>query len=201
MANSTQRGQAANDRFTPPRLSGRGYVGTAAAARAAEPQAPRGRSASPLLSAEDHLNVARAPKLTSALREGARAVEHWAADGVDRLRGWATKTPPGQALGAADDLSRNRNAMIEADWIGADKYFHCKGNCEAAQRGDVGEWAAQHLSNARESYGKLKGDPHWDALEDQDANRLGRLQGRAAPAQACSVSCAALRPAGLPKRY
>lgn len=32
----------------------------------------------------------------------------------------------------------------------SDKYFHCKGNCEAAQRGSTGDATAENIGNARE---------------------------------------------------
>nr|CRH04305.1 protein of unknown function [Candidatus Magnetococcus massalia] len=36
---------------------------------------------------------------------------------------------------------------------GADKFFHCKANCEATQHGPGGRQAAESLSHLRELYG------------------------------------------------
>lgn len=33
--------------------------------------------------------------------------------------------------------------MREANWKNSDKYFHARGNYDAAQRGAGGEWAAE----------------------------------------------------------
>lgn len=33
--------------------------------------------------------------------------------------------------------------MREANWKNADKYFHARGNADAAQRGSGGKWAAE----------------------------------------------------------
>jgi hypothetical protein len=109
------------------------------------------------------------------------------------------RTPTGQAAGAAYSLHSNYDAMREANWKGDDKYFHCKGNCEASQLGATADWTATHLANGREAYGQyVKHDPRSDELEDQSANRFGRAQGRAQPAGACNALCGRYRPVGLP---
>lgn len=103
---------------------------------------------------------------------------------------------------AAGPLVRNRGDMVDAGWVGADKYFHCKGNCEAAQRGQASEEAAVRLGNARELYGTyVKGDPRSDSAADQAANRFGRSQGRTQPGASCSALCSGYRPRGLPSSY
>ncbi|MGA0604966.1 hypothetical protein ACO2Q0_03115 [Phenylobacterium sp. VNQ135] len=105
------------------------------------------------------------------------------------------------APSAVSPLRRNYNDMVQADWIGADKYFHCKGNCEAAQRGPLAVRAAERLGNAREIYGRWKGDPPSDKAADQRANAFGRQQGSRNPGAQCSALCASYRPHGLPDRY
>ena len=62
-------------------------------------------------------------------------------------------------------------------WANQDKYFHCRANCEAAQRGKGGEAAAACLSDAREKADQLTGDPA--SAADQVANQFGRSQGAA----------------------
>ncbi|KAM7330820.1 hypothetical protein ACRRTK_010009 [Alexandromys fortis] len=46
------------------------------------------------------------------------------------------------------DMWRAYSDMKEANWKGADKYFHARGNYDAAQRGPGGAWAAKVISTA-----------------------------------------------------
>ncbi|XP_012889585.1 PREDICTED: serum amyloid A-5 protein-like [Dipodomys ordii] len=107
-------------------------------------------------------------------------------------------------LGASSDLSFVREAtlgawdmwrayrdMREANWIGADKYFHARGNYDAAKRGPGGVWAAEVLSDARENVQSFLGRGDDDTLEDQKANRWGRS----------GNDPNHFRPAGLPDKY
>lgn len=43
----------------------------------------------------------------------------------------------------AKDMWRAYSDMREANYKGADKYFHARGNYDAAQRGPGGAWAAE----------------------------------------------------------
>lgn len=52
--------------------------------------------------------------------------------------------------GGTDDFRRNFSDMNTTHIPGADKYFHCKANCQAARRGTGGEHAACLLSNMKE---------------------------------------------------
>nr|XP_037855525.1 serum amyloid A-1 protein [Chlorocebus sabaeus] len=81
--------------------------------------------------------------------------------------------------------------MREADYINADKYFHARGNYDAAQRGPGGVWAAEVISNAREDIQKLLGRGAEDTLADQAANEWGRS----------GKDPNHFRPAGLPEKY
>ncbi len=83
-----------------------------------------------------------------------------------------------QTYHAADIFRKNREDMMAADTVGGDKYFHCKANSEASSQGQYGEDAAETLSDIREIYGQLKGDPVSDSIEDQQANAAGRRAGR-----------------------
>jgi RHS repeat-associated protein len=111
-------------------------------------------------------------------------------------------TIPGQGYaGAAGDFLRNYRDMRDANTIGADKYFHCKANCEAAQRGKQGQQMACLISDGREWFDQnIKGDPASASAADQAANQYGRNQG-ASSSQSCSQLCAPLRPNGLPASY
>ena len=86
-------------------------------------------------------------------------------------------------------------------WKYADKYFHCKGNCEAAKCGSSGYDEACLVSDLREVYGLFKGDPRADSRADQAANMHGRNGARSNPTQSCQVICSQYRPRGLPAQY
>nr|XP_051689891.1 serum amyloid A-1 protein isoform X2 [Oryctolagus cuniculus] len=49
----------------------------------------------------------------------------------------------GEATQGAWDMWRAYSDMREANYINADKYFHARGNYDAAQRGPGGVWAAK----------------------------------------------------------
>ncbi|WAR23471.1 SAA-like protein [Mya arenaria] len=61
--------------------------------------------------------------------------------------------------------------MRRANTIGADKYFHARGNYEAARRGTGGRHAATLISNAREYWQGGSGRGAEDSAADQEANR------------------------------
>lgn len=86
----------------------------------------------------------------------------------------------GEAVGAARDFGRNYRNMRDANTIGADKYFHCRANCEASSRGETGRAVAERLSNMREIVDqRVGGDPPEASQQDQQANVAGRNAGDA----------------------
>lgn len=93
--------------------------------------------------------------------------------------------------------------MREANTHGADKYFHAKANCEAAQRGPAGVAVAIQISNMREWFDTRwpQNDPLSASAADQRANRTGRIAGITDPWSSCSSMLRELRPNGLPTRY
>jgi RHS repeat-associated protein len=106
----------------------------------------------------------------------------------------------GQAVGATGDFLRNYNDMRNANTIGADKYFHCKANCEASRRGSTGNATACTISDAREWFDQtIKGDSASASEADQVANRYGRDQ--SSPLNSCDITCSGFRPNGLNSRY
>nr|XP_020142143.1 serum amyloid A-1 protein-like isoform X1 [Microcebus murinus] len=118
------------------------------------------------------------------------------------VRGWFSFL--GEAAGGAWDMWRAYSDMREANYINADKYFHARGNYDAAQRGPGGVWAAEkislvihlllaclHHSDAREGIQKLMGHGAEDSLADQAANEWGRS----------GKGPNFFRPAGLPDKY
>ncbi|HYE37988.1 RHS repeat-associated core domain-containing protein [Methylocaldum sp.] len=111
-------------------------------------------------------------------------------------------TLPGQAVvGATGDFLGNYKDMRDANTIGADKYFHCKANCEATHRGKSGEATACTISDAREWFDQnVKGDPASASAADQIANTSGRSGANSSP-MSCELVCAPFRPNGLPANY
>lgn len=108
---------------------------------------------------------------------------------------------------AGSNFSRNYGDMRDANTIGADKYFHCKANCEASSLGETGEAVARTISNGREIVDQhIKGDPRSASPADQRANVAGRSAGRriregGSGAHQCTAACDHFRPNGLNKRY
>ncbi|XP_060603361.1 serum amyloid A-1 protein-like [Ruditapes philippinarum] len=88
-------------------------------------------------------------------------------------------------------MYRAYSDMKESDWKYSDKYFHARGNYDAAQHGTGGRHAAKVISDAREVYGFFFGDSPADRAADQEANEHGRNGGD--PNK--------YRPRGLPKKY
>ncbi len=89
--------------------------------------------------------------------------------------------------------------MRDANTIGADKYFHCMANCQAAREGEGGRDAAKIISEGRELTDQyIKGDRRSDCDADRAANKQGRDGNPNTP---CSQVCGSLRPNGLNPRY
>lgn len=103
------------------------------------------------------------------------------------------------SLPGAKDMWRAYSDMREANYKGADKYFHARGNYDAARRGPGGAWAARVISDARENVQRItdrfkhgsSGHGAADSRADQYANRWGRS----------GKDPNHFRPAGLPKKY
>ncbi|XP_043308509.1 serum amyloid A protein isoform X2 [Cervus canadensis] len=100
----------------------------------------------------------------------------------------------------AKDMWRAYRDMKEANYKGADKYFHARGNYDAAQRGPGGAWAAKVISNARENIqgitdplfkGMTRDQVREDSKADQFANEWGRS----------GKDPNHFRPPGLPDKY
>ncbi|MDX2060499.1 MAG: RHS repeat-associated core domain-containing protein, partial [Gemmatimonadales bacterium] len=105
-------------------------------------------------------------------------------------------------FGSMTDFIDNYADMREANTIGADKFFHAKANCQAAQRGPVGTRTAAAISNVREWTDQhIKGDPAEASKEDQAANVFGRSAGGRNPRASCSQLVGKFRPKGLNPKY
>ncbi|XP_068587251.1 serum amyloid A [Cebidichthys violaceus] len=96
-----------------------------------------------------------------------------------------------EALYGARDMARAYTDMVEANYKESDKYFHARGNADAAQRGEGGKWAAEVISNVREWVQERTGHGAEDSAADQKANEHGRNGGDPND----------YRPPGLPEKY
>lgn len=89
--------------------------------------------------------------------------------------------------------------MREANYKNSDKYFHARGNYDAARRGPGGAWAAKVISDARENVQRVtdlfkhgdSGHGVKDSRADQAANAWGRS----------GKDPNHFRPRGLPDKY
>ncbi len=72
-----------------------------------------------------------------------------------------------------NDLIRNYKKMRNINLIGADNFFHCKANYEAANRGLWGNIVGKTISFGREALNLIQGDTLADSLKDWNANRKG----------------------------
>jgi hypothetical protein len=106
----------------------------------------------------------------------------------------------GQTLDAINDFLGNYFDMREANTIGADKYFHCLANCQAAEEGGNGEFTSRVISESREQIDEhIKRDPRSACDADRAANDHGRSGGRSGGD--CREVCSGFRPRGLHEGY
>ena len=102
-------------------------------------------------------------------------------------------------IGALQDLWNNYSKMREAWTIGADGYFHCMAQCQAARRGRGGAFTAGLVGELREMVDQhVFGDPEWACDEDRVANDMGREGDLNLP---CETVCAVFRPPWLDPKY
>lgn len=95
----------------------------------------------------------------------------------------------------ATDFVRNYINMVQANTIGADKYFHCMANCQSSQRGPGGVSVAIGISEGREWFDEnIKGDSANACNADRAANSQGQS---GAGGGSCNQVCGSLRPSGL----
>lgn len=100
------------------------------------------------------------------------------------------------------DFKRNFDDMNDAKTHGADKYFHCKANYQAAKRGWVSKATARFLSDAKEAKDKYyESYPDSDIVMDQHANFHGRKAADSGYYKSAEEACAIFRPKSLDKRY
>lgn len=82
--------------------------------------------------------------------------------------------------------------MVDANTVGAYRFYHCRANCLAIQRGPTGEYWAHKLSDTREAIDQVRGGKPESSAQDQEANEFGRTTGKAT--EHCSLSCQRFSP-------
>ncbi|KAG7173938.1 serum amyloid A-5 protein-like [Homarus americanus] len=128
------------------------------------------------------VSAAPQPGLWDSIVDAAKSVGQRGRDAADFAKG--------AAQGTGDMIKAYRD-MKEANWRDSDKYFHSRGNADAASRGPGGKWAAEVISDTRELTDRLRGGTAADSARDQAANEWGRNGGD--PNR--------YRPQGLPGQY
>lgn len=107
-----------------------------------------------------------------------------------------------KAGNAFTDFVKNYFDMRRVKYKDADKYFHCKANYQAAQRGWTGRSIAKTLSDAKELIDQnYKKYPQEDSDADQRANNHGREAALSGEYQSARDACAIFRPKGLDDQY
>uniref|UniRef100_A0A8D0XSQ7 Serum amyloid A protein n=1 Tax=Sus scrofa TaxID=9823 RepID=A0A8D0XSQ7_PIG len=105
----------------------------------------------------------------------------------------------GEAYEGAKDMLRAYSDMREANFKNSDKYFHARGNYDAAQRGPGGAWAAKVISDARENVQRVtdlfKHGDSGHGVEDSRADQAANAWGRS------GKDPNHFRPPGLPDKY
>ncbi|XP_008061024.1 serum amyloid A-4 protein-like [Carlito syrichta] len=104
-----------------------------------------------------------------------------------------------EAAQGAWDLWRANWHMLEANYRNSNRYFHARGNYDAAQRGPGGIWAAKVLSNTRQYLQGLLSHYYFGSsssvLDDLELNRKAEEWGRS------GKDPNHFRPDGLPEGY
>ncbi|CAO2632630.1 Serum amyloid A-4 protein [Lemmus lemmus] len=104
-----------------------------------------------------------------------------------------------EAIQGTRDMWRAYTDMREANWIGADKYFHARGNYDAARRGPGGAWAAEVLSTSKKYFQGLLNRYYFGmrnhGLESLESTKKAEEWGRS------GKNPNYFRPNGLPEKF
>ena len=109
--------------------------------------------------------------------------------------GWPAMNPqddPAYQFGeGAADMKRNYDRMIQRNWKGSDKWYHCMANCQATNEGPGGAAAAKVISFVRTNVISRVREPD-DWQNDEKANKCGQHGGD------CEKTCAQYIPKSSP---
>ena len=120
------------------------------------------------------------------------------------------QSPWQQVTGALQDMSRNYFDMRRDNTVGADDYFHCKANYEAASRGTWGEATAQIVGDAKESIdywdnqfrkGLTLKQAAVDRIHDKEINKIGRQSAQTGLYSNSRDACNLFRVNGVNEKY
>ena len=120
------------------------------------------------------------------------------------------QNPLQQVVGAVIDMILNYVNMKQDNTIGADDYFHCKANYEAAQRGKIGENIAKKLGNAKEEFdfwdnqirkGLTTTEAYQDKVHDKGINLIGRQKAKNGIYKNSKEACYLYRADGINEKY
>ena len=120
------------------------------------------------------------------------------------------QSPWQQVTGAITDMSRNYFDMKQDNTVGADDYFHCKANYEAANRGPWGAATAQFIGDAKEATdywdnqlrkGLSSTQAALDRLHDREINKIGRQSAQTGLYSNSREACNIYRVKGINDKY
>ena len=119
------------------------------------------------------------------------------------------QNPIRQVSGAIADMTRNYFDMKRDGTIGADDYFHCKANYEAADRGDFGRATATWLRNKKEDFDYYKNQVRGlsplaasvDRIHDRKVNEIGRQRAQSGLYSNSREACNSFRVKGINEKY
>lgn len=159
--------------------------------------------------------------------EDARFVKNDAENALDELKGFLSEkyiepvretieeliSDLSQVIGTFSDFVDNWEKMKEINketyHVGTPEYYHAKANCEAAQRGEIGEQTAIILGEIREftDYYKdiyIKGQTAEQASYNNDydlsQNKAGRVLGKENSDKSCDEVLKDKKPKNLPEK-
>ena len=119
------------------------------------------------------------------------------------------QNPVRQVVGAVSDMVRNYFDMKRDKTIGADDYFHCKANYEAADRGDLGRATANWLGDKKEDFDYYKNQLRGlspikasaDRIHDRKINEIGRQRAQSGLYSDSKEACSSFRVRGINAKY
>ena len=119
------------------------------------------------------------------------------------------QNPIRQVVGAVADMTRNYFDMKRDNIVGADDYFHCKANYEAADRGDWGRSTATWLGNKKEDFdyyrNQIRGlspmEASIDKIHDRKVNEIGRQRAQSGLYSNSRKACNSFRVKEINEKY
>lgn|GEM_PF-562284 len=120
------------------------------------------------------------------------------------------QNPFSQIYGAIKDMTKSYFDMKKDNTIGADDYFHCKANFEAANRGNYGAKTAEWLGDKKEDFdyyynqlwkGLSQQEAEEDRLHDKRINKIARQRAKRRLYLDSKRACHPYRVRGINEKY